>query len=1180
MVLKSSRKSSPAQQMKAFIKASPIKLRMKHKKKPPPTSSASPPASPPPPKPETNNMKSSGRSTQQQSAMKLNQLRSKYGIKPISLREERDEQHTAKEVDDGEREAVKKVDDSERKAVKKVDDSEQKAEKKVDGGERKAVKEVDDSEQKAVKEEQPTFDTEKMWMSVEVMTTKSAIALNPLWAKFVGGGESPFPPNATAEEKGLAVIAAFASYKALQAKVEQKAIAVEDGDKFCNDATSVEQMKSRHMRQQVLVGELDKAQKEKDAAKSKVMDMWSCLTSAERKAVGGLGEIEQDLFEGIEANVFLKLGKVSKDFLSSVTAAKSLHEVAKAFAWGVDDEAQQVSPPQSNEVSNSDHRDDKSPVGSTAQNVVADGSVCSEKPLRGKVEEMKNDDATQKSIPLSQKINAILVHPKVNAILVNPLLSNLKEKDDATQKTSSSSGSSLAKIGLDTLMCGDHDDATFVTGNTDETSATGDSSVRSENSLLTKFEEKFEETMACGDHDDATFGTEDTYESGTTGGSSVRSNSSLLEKLHETMMCIGNDDSTVRTDHISENSLCEEEDASLNNNDTQIKSQPDESLTPVEMKRTTSTKSTVSRRSAASFSSVKQNLSAVSTATRASTADDTKSVSSKKSAKSVGMIFPSVKQNLSAVSAVTRASTADDTKSVSSKKSAKSVGTIKSIAKSVGTIKSAGTVKSVNDKSIDTTSTLSIITIKNVDTIETAEIIKSVGTTETTSTMESVGTTVMSHDDDDQSHASNASTAFVYHSTVGEALSCQNWLKLFSCEDGDQSIYGSAATSLGETVLEVPSVTLSKDGNDDEATLMTDATLVTNISKKSEVIYHNAPGEIEVNRRSNSNGSEPAVLEDDVPVRMMAHSHKKRYEEVIQQRNFLTHAFIKCDDFFSGLFCCQENVETTLQKSEGEEWNECYSYCKKFLYQDSDDFVDEEAFIAWLNIQEAQAAKAENSLSKYRVHKLKSLLMPVATEQRRQYEELRFALDDAVMAKMHGIENIDYAIKKAAVSEFNKNYYSIMLKGENHDIVVQQVARIIEGLGFERSLPPRPLTRAEREKEHAEWIDENVHTPIDNFINYLKEFEIEIYNSDTELRVRLDKLKFSFYTADASVASYESEASDDDCSFADSVSECTKDTNGDGGNASVASEGNNSTKLDSSMAIRNKMFERIVTASP
>ncbi len=164
--------------------------------------------------------------------------------------------------------------------------------------------------------------------------------------------------------------------------------------------------------------------------------------------------------------------------------------------------------------------------------------------------------------------------------------------------------------------------------------------------------------------------------------------------------------------------------------------------------------------------------------------------------------------------------------------------------------------------------------------------------------------------------------------------------------------------------------------------------------------------------------------------------------------------------------------------------------------------------------------------------------MPVATEQRRQYEELRIALDDAVMAKLHGIENVDYAIKKAAVTEFNKNYYNIMLKGENHDIVVQQIARIIEGLGFERSLPSRAQSMAQKAKKET-------FSPIDNVINYLKEFEIEIYNSDTELRVRLDKLKFTFYTDDATVASNESNVQDDDCSFADSVSECTKGTNGD-----------------------------------
>ncbi len=190
--------------------------------------------------------------------------------------------------------------------------------------------------------------------------------------------------------------------------------------------------------------------------------------------------------------------------------------------------------------------------------------------------------------------------------------------------------------------------------------------------------------------------------------------------------------------------------------------------------------------------------------------------------------------------------------------------------------------------------------------------------------------------------------------------------------------------------------------------------------------------------------------------------------------------------------------------------------------------------------------------------------MPVATEQRRQYDELRIALDDTVMEKLHGIENVDYAIKKAAVSEFNKNYYNIMLKGENHDIVVQQVARIIEGLGFERSLPPPPLTRAQskalsrtQSKVQKEMIQAE-NSPIDNVINYLKEFEIEIYNSDSELRVRLDKLKFTFYADelpfyadDASVASNESNAQDDECSFADT--ECTKETNGDA--ESLATDG-------------------------
>ena len=819
MVLKSTRNSSPTQQMKAaVIEASPIKSRAK----PPPESASPPPASPAEtesgiiaatssratPKtgdmqssPKTDTKDSSQRSAQEKSVntLKLNELRSKYGIKPVSLGEERDEQHTEKEVDDGDRETL------------------------------------------TVEEQQPNFiDIEKMWMSVQDMTRKAAIAINPVWNEFVGsGGESPFPPDATVEEKGLAVIAAFANYKALQAKAEQKAIAVEVGRNFCNASTSVKQLKTRNKRQKVQVAELDKAQKEKFAAKSKVMRMWSFLTPADRQAVGGLGEVEKDLFEGIEANVFLKLGKVSKDFVSG-TVANPLHGMAEAFVCGGDDEATQNTSP-------------------------------------GKVSETGKDDATE----TTTSSNKSRLSQKVNAFLVSPLLTKLKgkeEKDDATQQTARSNRSSLAKVGFKSLVCGDDDDATMLTENTFET---GPSAGSGEKSLLAKLGK----TCGGSDHDETLL----TRESGITGCSPVE------EDLNA---CIGSDEATVITNHTSGNSLNDEEHDGINDTETKVKSLPEE-LAPVKIERTKSTKSVVSTRSVP--------------------------------------IFPSAKQNLSAASVVGRAFTADDTKSVRSTKSS---------TKSVGH-------ESVGDKSLDTT--YSILTVKRVDTTETPKITKSVDTTSTQSVGTVVShedTTVVSHEDDGQSLVSNGAT-FVYGcATVVEAFNPRNWLQLFSREDEDETVDGSEAQSLGESV----------DDNDD-ATLTTH---MTHLSKKTTVVNHNAADGIEVYRRSRKNLLKPAKFEDDNP--MMAHSHKKQYEEeLVPQRNCLTHAFVKCDDFFTGLFCCQDNVETKLQKSEAEEWNECYSYCKKFLHQDNDNFIDEEAFIAWLNILEAQVTTEEKSLSKCRV---------------------------------------------------------------------------------------------------------------------------------------------------------------------------------------------------------------------
>ena len=132
-----------------------------------------------------------------------------------------------------------------------------------------------------------------------------------------------------------------------------------------------------------------------------------------------------------------------------------------------------------------------------------------------------------------------------------------------------------------------------------------------------------------------------------------------------------------------------------------------------------------------------------------------------------------MKQNLSAASGVARALTADDAKSVKSIKSSKSIGD-----------------QSAGDESLDTT--CSILTVKRVDTTETPKTTKSFDTTE------SVGTTVVSHEDDDQSLVSNAST-FVYRATVVDAFDPRNWLQLFSREDEGETVDGSEAESIGES---------------------------------------------------------------------------------------------------------------------------------------------------------------------------------------------------------------------------------------------------------------------------------------------------------------------------------------------------------------------------------------------
>ncbi len=146
---------------------------------------------------------------------------------------------------------------------------------------------------------------------------------------------------------------------------------------------------------------------------------------------------------------------------------------------------------------------------------------------------------------------------------------------------------------------------------------------------------------------------------------------------------------------------------------------------------------------------------------------------------------------------------------------------------------------------------------------------------------------------------------------------------------------------------------------------------------------------------------------------------------------------------------------------------------------------------------------------------LKSLLMPIVTEKERQCNDLRLLFDDEIISKVHGIENIDYTLKKAAIAEFNQNYYHYMLKGENHDIVVQQIGRIIQGLGFERSVPSvsTPPTKRRFTKGrlylHMDAALSEFNDSVAAVMKSLADFEIGIENSAEKMRFQLGGLKIS-----------------------------------------------------------------------
>jgi hypothetical protein len=243
---------------------------------------------------------------------KLNEMRLKYGLQSAAA--ERDEK------DEGRRNS--------RSTTTKTN---------------KTKKQVDDSQREEPDDAHTSFlDTKKaelMWGSVATMlrkkisaggcgyglTADEAAVFEGLLIGAVDEEDNAveyFSPEDTAEEKGLAVVFAFSDYKQKQAAAATKAIKVQISSEELARAKNLKKLKKRKAAHVALVEELNEANREKLIALTKVTGMWNALSSSERKAIGGLGEIEKELFEGIESKTLL--GSLSRKLFGGVKRSLEL----------------------------------------------------------------------------------------------------------------------------------------------------------------------------------------------------------------------------------------------------------------------------------------------------------------------------------------------------------------------------------------------------------------------------------------------------------------------------------------------------------------------------------------------------------------------------------------------------------------------------------------------------------------------------------------------------------------------------------------------------------------------------------------------------------------------------------------------------------------------------------------
>ena len=89
------------------------------------------------------------------------------------------------------------------------------------------------------------------------------------------------------------------------------------------------------------------------------------------------------------------------------------------------------------------------------------------------------------------------------------------------------------------------------------------------------------------------------------------------------------------------------------------------------------------------------------------------------------------------------------------------------------------------------------------------------------------------------------------------------------------------------------------------------------------------------------------------------------------------------------------------------------------------------------------------------VIKLKSLLMPIAGEKKRQHDELRVGpLDHLFLKVIYGVtvEEVKGSIQKQQVAEFKENLRDMKAKGKNHWDIMKRIGQLVADM----NAPPPP----------------------------------------------------------------------------------------------------------------------------